>query len=387
MYLLMNKYSIVFEISKIIYKMLYFREKKAVMKKKLFNILFFLLISTRFFSQETCIYQSFNIKINDPVNVPIVTKNTSDNTVILTHKEQYITDIFSKYVIYNFYQSHPNANTEALRKYYTIKSTSKDLINELYTSVPKTIFNIESNFEGTTFNQNDVNFFDKKVTYNLTEYIATSDTAFCVFNCDLKSVPEGFKISVRVYYDALKELLIIENLGLTFCENSFTFKLKKKVNNSENGIILWESISEKPCFDASNSINCQIEWLFFETLKSNFNLTFSLDEDSFIIKTPNGVFGENVFHFEEESLSINDEKFSKSILISQNPAKDFIKLKIKQQEIIVSNISIFDFSGRKLISTNNSINKIDISSLSSGIYFLQVETSKGLILKKKIIKE
>ena len=90
---------------------------------------------------------------------------------------------------------------------------------------------------------------------------------------------------------------------------------------------------------------------------------------------------------EETSCYINDEKFSKSILISQNPAKDFIKLKIKQQEIIVSNISIFDFSGRKLISTNNSINKIDISSLSSGIYFLQVETSKGLILKKKIIKE
>ncbi|WP_442957531.1 T9SS type A sorting domain-containing protein [Polaribacter sp.] len=69
------------------------------------------------------------------------------------------------------------------------------------------------------------------------------------------------------------------------------------------------------------------------------------------------------------------------------PVQDFISLKLNQQKNNISKVSIFDYSGKELISINNSFQRIDISSFSSGIYFLQINTTNNLILNRKIIKE
>ncbi|WP_167033039.1 T9SS type A sorting domain-containing protein [Chryseobacterium sp. Tr-659] len=68
-----------------------------------------------------------------------------------------------------------------------------------------------------------------------------------------------------------------------------------------------------------------------------------------------------------------------------NPAKDF--LHITSDEKIIS-YDIYDNNGRKIIhsKTNLSEEKIDISVLISGLYFIDIHTIKGNI-KSKFIKK
>jgi hypothetical protein len=48
--------------------------------------------------------------------------------------------------------------------------------------------------------------------------------------------------------------------------------------------------------------------------------------------------------------------------------------------ITVQKISIFNYYGRKMLETSNS--NFDISSLTSGVYFMEIETDKGRTIKK-----
>ena len=66
--------------------------------------------------------------------------------------------------------------------------------------------------------------------------------------------------------------------------------------------------------------------------------------------------------------------------LSPNPAKDHIN--IKHSEGVIK-WTIIDINGHHLLSKNTlSQNSIDISLLSIGTYFLQLETPKGIIIKK-----
>jgi len=72
------------------------------MQRNNFTIILFLMISC-FGCAQTTMLCSLNesIFIEDSSNIPTVTDN-GDGTITLLHKEQYITDIFAKYVIYEF---------------------------------------------------------------------------------------------------------------------------------------------------------------------------------------------------------------------------------------------------------------------------------------------
>lgn len=357
------------------------------MKRTITIILFTLFFNNALFSQNTCIVQSFYLKIEHQTNVPSISTNIIENTITLIHSEQYITDIFSKYIIYGFDKAFPTATSESLKSIYNLRCSSKDLINELRSTVPNDVFFIENSYEGATISDDFINYFDFDKTYTLKEYISTSDAGSCTFDCDLVAVPIDFNLSVKISYDATNEVLVMENSEATSCGNSFIYKFKKEVNGLDNKLVLWEAISENPCFIAESSSICEVENLFFSTVLTNFDLFFILNEGSFKIKTPNQVFGENVFHFEDKTLSIEKEEIKKSISITANPIKDFIRLKINQKGVIISRVSIFDYSGKELIGVKKNPNLIDTSVLSSGIYFLQVETNKDSIINQKIIKE
>ncbi|MEE9409044.1 MAG: hypothetical protein V3V28_13330 [Polaribacter sp.] len=68
--------------------------------------------------------------------MPSVQGNAINNRVTLTHTENYITEIFSKYIIYGFEKAFPTNTSDVLKSYYTLKRHSKDLINELSVKVP-----------------------------------------------------------------------------------------------------------------------------------------------------------------------------------------------------------------------------------------------------------
>jgi len=87
--------------------------------------------------------------------------------------------------------------------------------------------------------------------------------------------------------------------------------------------------------------------------------------------------------FYDSQLSV--DLFSKlHIKIYPNPASGYIN--IEAVDLIINQVQIYDINGKLVseIKTDNSP-KIDVTNLSSGIYFLRIETDEGSFSKKVII--
>lgn len=85
------------------------------------------------------------------------------------------------------------------------------------------------------------------------------------------------------------------------------------------------------------------------------------------------------------ALGIEDISFN-NFSISPNPAKNFIKIQLPGF-ISEAKIIFFDVLGKQIYGTNNVVNTpIDISSWSSGLYFVKV-SSQNKIKTKRFIKQ
>ena len=87
----------------------------------------------------------------------------------------------------------------------------------------------------------------------------------------------------------------------------------------------------------------------------------------------------------EDGLTGMEETHTDALKLYPNPVKEV--LIIENGELTIENAGIYDLSGKIIIdcqlSTTNSIN---VSALPQGIYFVKLETNKGII-KKKFIKK
>ena len=86
------------------------------------------------------------------------------------------------------------------------------------------------------------------------------------------------------------------------------------------------------------------------------------------------------------SLNLNTSNYDldASVFIYPNPANNLLNFDLKS-DILISGISIVDIAGKQLIKLNNSVsNSIDISSLSSGVYFITFQSEKKSVTKKFI---
>ena len=84
-----------------------------------------------------------------------------------------------------------------------------------------------------------------------------------------------------------------------------------------------------------------------------------------------------------DGAGISKTEVTANITVYPNPTKD--ELKIESGELKVESIEIADITG-KTIQQFSSVTTINVSHLSSGIYFVKIKTDKGE-LTKKIIKE
>ena len=86
------------------------------------------------------------------------------------------------------------------------------------------------------------------------------------------------------------------------------------------------------------------------------------------------------------SLNTRDYEYDNSIFIYPNPAASVLNFSVKNN-ITISAISINDISGKEIYKSGNSIgNSIDVSNLSSGVYFVTFQSDKNSVTKK-FIKE
>jgi hypothetical protein len=86
------------------------------------------------------------------------------------------------------------------------------------------------------------------------------------------------------------------------------------------------------------------------------------------------------------SLNTRDYEYDNSIFIYPNPANTILNFQVKN-DIIIDSVSVTDISGKQIFKSSNTIeNIIDVSKLSSGVYFVTFK-SEGNSVTKKFIKE
>lgn len=104
-----------------------------------------------------------------------------------------------------------------------------------------------------------------------------------------------------------------------------------------------------------------------------------------------GVAGKNDGYYKiwsmklkEVFLSVNDFSKQNQLFITPNPTNGLINISLKNDEVI-KKVSIYTVNGSKIVEKTNS-NSIDLSSLSTGLYSIQVETENS-VYRGKVIKE
>ncbi|NOY48009.1 MAG: T9SS type A sorting domain-containing protein [Chlorobi bacterium] len=355
------------------------------MKKHKITIVF-LFVFFIGFSQNTILCPQIEnpLKIENVNDVPIVTNN-NDGTITLTHSQQYITDIFSNYIIYDFYQTFPNGS-ENLQKYYTISFNDKDLINELKTSVPPEVFLIESNYINTLLSTEIISFLDGK-KFNLSKYQVTNDG--CVNNCLEQDVPNNFTLKVEFNYDSINDLLFMESIGLTPCGNSFYIALKG--GSVDNTLQLWESTANTisshsfsdPCYNIENEL-----YSMFDISCNNYNIgdlipTINIENNTLFLWRSNQIFGFHSATFKEDTLSL-EELILEDLRLYEIDGNPYLQISNSNNSLY---IEIYSITGKVILKkTLFEDNKILINQLSNNLYFIKVNNSQNQFKVFKFIK-
>jgi len=188
----------------------------------------------------------------------------------------------------------------------------------------------------------------------------------------------------------LKELICSQNSIASLDVTNNTL-LKDLVCNS----------NQLTTIDVSNNpgllnLNVHYNELISLNIKNGFNINIGnfeatnnpnlscIEVDDETYSTTNWTFIDPQTSFSENcgTLGIGDEFWSNAINIYPNPASDVFYIKGLQE---TSQLKIVDINGRFIlnsaIDTNTSLN---VSTLPSGIYFIQIINSKGSIVKKLI---
>lgn len=117
----------------------------------------------------------------------------------------------------------------------------------------------------------------------------------------------------------------------------------------------------------------------------NFFTTFDFNQFAFVHDNFVGsAFIDRVALNNEAVLSTNEvqNNLSSTVKLYPNPTTDYIILDTKER---INSISIYDFSGKKM-NVSNDNNRVDVRSLPSGSYLINIETKEGKTSEKFIKK-
>jgi hypothetical protein len=95
--------------------------------------------------------------------------------------------------------------------------------------------------------------------------------------------------------------------------------------------------------------------------------------------------GERDFTFYEPSTLATPSFEKKTIYVFTNLSNESLNIVI-DDSMQISQTSIFDLSGKKILQQASNSNSINIERLASGIYFVQVDTNNGIFTQKFIKK-
>jgi len=105
--------------------------------------------------------------------------------------------------------------------------------------------------------------------------------------------------------------------------------------------------------------------------------------DKILIITPDEIFTSMIF------LETADFEKKQNFVLYPNPTENTITIQLNNPTIENLNISIFDITGKPLLSheMNNSRKELDISALSNGIYFISLKSNGKSLGYQKLVKK
>jgi len=163
-----------------------------------------------------------------------------------------------------------------------------------------------------------------------------------------------------------------------------------EVDGSESVHIRAENLNIKNCFKAeygADHVPHQNSAAYLDTTEqyiTQFLLSEVCGETEYCIcNTPADPIA---CHPLDGSLGIEIENLSELLLMYPNPAQN--KVAISLEGYALGTVKFLDINGRNVHSRNFNVSyaNIDVSKLNKGVYFVKIETVKGLLTKKLIIE-
>lgn len=339
------------------------------MKISYFKLVVILFISSFGFSQETILSSEIN-EVLYFKDLPTITYN-NNGTITLTHNDQFITNIFAKYEIYDFNE------IDVGNKWYVLSFNNKDLIVELSEKVSSEIIDIIngyigfSNYTATPINPEFIEFVDGKKFSITNSIIIWSDKA----PNTKEDIPNDFDLKVEFNYNTDDDLLLMKNVGDTPCGNSFSIGIK---GTSNNNLTLWKTHKTTPISSLNTESYCEIERALYTILDLNDgsagDIYYSMNTENSTLKISKNTpaFGYLEVTFQEESLSTQRHHFSKLKFYETNssPCLHVKNIQNKEFYIEIKSINGKTLQTKRILKDNN----INISILPSGIYFIKIYT-------------
>lgn len=259
--------------------------------------------------------------------------------------------------------------------------------------------NVNSPMETPAVNGGSVLVYNTTITSALTDEtpadntFAFNQTVVNSFDPNDKTCLEGTTISPNLIGQYVHYMIRFENNGTANAQN---IVVKDMVDLSKFDISTLITTSSSHSFVTNISAGNKVEFIF-----ENINLPFDdANNDGYIafkIKTlptlaVNDIFTNDASIFFDynfpiatnkatstfKTLGTQDFEFSNYFTLYPNPAKTFLNISSKET-IVIKWISIYNTLGQLVLVIPNAenVSKIDVSGLTSGNYFIKINSDKG----------
>jgi len=180
----------------------------------------------------------------------------------------------------------------------------------------------------------------------------------------------------------------IMNMGVPNGNNYITLNMRG-VESNKNGIGARVTLYT-PSGQQIRDIRSGEGFRYLHSLNGHFGIGQDTQIDSIKVCWPSGItdtiiapaINQNLLIIEGENIVGIDEVYDVNFDVYPNPAFDVVNLKGMTQ----SQVRILDISGKMIEQVNASQQRINVSHLAPGIYFVQAKTPRGME-QKKFIKQ
>ncbi|HOZ52334.1 MAG TPA: T9SS type A sorting domain-containing protein [Chitinophagaceae bacterium] len=142
----------------------------------------------------------------------------------------------------------------------------------------------------------------------------------------------------------------------------------------------WLPISSYTYYRTSQIADMGFQEGYIRSLGVMYQLTFNSSSKLHYLKTNTCTYL-NKFNVLALNTSSN-ELTNELVKIYPNPAQDEINILLNDMSNSILSATVFDMSGATVLQTKSSSTQIDIHTLKSGIYFIELKTMKGKLISK-----